>query len=190
MRAIISKYTDDEKDSTGTPIEKHKLIVEGYGFRDCLGTPGVNWQKSKPNHVLDIQKVLGIEAARTSIVDEILVVMTSHGISLDERHVALLADLMTFKGTVLGITRGGISKMRDSVLMLASFEKTPDHLFEASFFGKRDPICGVSESIIMGNPMGVGTGLIRLVQEVETCEPESRPLLFDLPDLNPLLFRR
>jgi hypothetical protein len=52
----------------------------------------------------------------------------------------------------LGITRFGVAKMKDSVLMLASFEKTTDHLFDASAFGKNDSIAGVSESIIMGNP--------------------------------------
>ena len=56
------------------------------------------------------------------------------------------------QGEVLGITRFGVAKMKDSVLMLASFEKTTDHLFDASAFGKDDSIAGVSESIIMGNP--------------------------------------
>lgn len=79
----------------------------------------------------------------------------------------LLGDVMTYKvnmiclnsfllirqqGEVLGITRFGVAKMKDSVLMLASFEKTTDHLFDASAFGKTDSISGVSESIIMGNP--------------------------------------
>lgn len=53
---------------------------------------------------------------------------------------------------MLGITRFGVAKMKDSVLMLASFEKTTDHLFDASAYGKKDDISGVSESIIMGNP--------------------------------------
>jgi DNA-directed RNA polymerase III subunit RPC1 len=55
------------------------------------------------------------------------------------------------QGEVLGITRFGVAKMKDSVLMLASFEKTTDHLFDAAAFGKNDSIAGVSESIIMGN---------------------------------------
>ena len=46
--------------------------------------------------------------------------MVNHGMSIDARHVMLLADLMTFKGEVLGITRFGLAKMKDSVLMLAS----------------------------------------------------------------------
>lgn len=68
--------------------------------------------------------------------------MTSHGMSIDIRHVMLLADLMTYKGEVLGITRGGLAKMKESVLLLASFEKTTDHLFEAAFYGQEDEIYG------------------------------------------------
>jgi DNA-directed RNA polymerase III subunit RPC1 len=63
---------------------------------------------------------------------------------------------------VLGITRFGIAKMKDSVLMLASFEKTTDHLFEAAVRGRTDHIVGVSECIIMGIPMPIGTGLFKV----------------------------
>lgn len=64
------------------------------------------------------------------------------------------------QGEVLGITRFGVAKMKDSVLMLASFEKTTDHLFDAAAYGKTDSISGVSESIIMGNPAAnCGTSL-------------------------------
>lgn len=54
----------------------------------------------------------------------------------------------------MGITRFGVAKTKDSVLMLASFEKTTDHLFDAPAFGKNDCISGLSESIIMANPAG------------------------------------
>ena len=46
--------------------------------------------------------------------------MKHHGMSVDRRHVGLLADLMTCRGEVLGITRHGLAKMKESVLMLAS----------------------------------------------------------------------
>ena len=105
--------------------------------------------------------------------------MKSHGMTIDRRHVMLLADLMTFKGDILGITRFGIAKMKDSVLMLASFEKTTDHLFEASFYGKSDLIRGVSECIIMGVPMGVGTGLFKIFQKTnELGQLERRKTVF------------
>jgi DNA-directed RNA polymerase III subunit RPC1 len=80
-------------------------------------------------------EVLGIEAARQTIYNEIQHTMTSHGMSIDPRHVMLLGDVMTYKGEVLGITRFGVQKMKDSVLMLASFEKTTDHLVRLSVMG-------------------------------------------------------
>lgn len=48
----------------------------------------------------------------------------------------------SIKGEVLGITRFGLAKMKESVLMLASFEKTADHLFDAAYFGQKDSVCG------------------------------------------------
>jgi len=77
---------------------------------------------------METAEVLGIEAARQTIYNEIQHTMRSHGMSIDPRHVMLLGDVMTYKGEVLGITRFGVQKMKDSVLMLASFEKTTDHL--------------------------------------------------------------
>lgn len=54
--------------------------------------------------------------------------------------------------------------MKESVLMLASFEKTADHLFNASVNGRDDKIEGVSECIIMGIPMQIGTGILKVMQ--------------------------
>lgn len=70
------------------------------------------------------------------------------------------------QGEVLGITRFGVAKMKDSVLMLASFEKTTDHLFDAAALGKNDALTGVSESIIMGNPAAkFGTSLYVMARD-------------------------
>lgn len=111
--------------------------------------------------------------------------MTTHGMSIDVRHVMLLADLMTYKGEVLGITRGGLAKMKESVLMLASFEKTTDHLFEAAFYGQEDEIYGVSECIIMGKPMSLGTGLFKVLHKhLNKTQPVTRGLLFENPKFN------
>jgi DNA-directed RNA polymerase III subunit RPC1 len=78
---------------------------------------------------------------------------------------------MTASGTVLGITRFGIQKMRSSTLMLASFEMTVDHLFDAAIHSRRDDIVGVSERIIMGIPIPLGTGLFRMLQSREKLPP-------------------
>ncbi|KAI7830730.1 hypothetical protein BC939DRAFT_392603 [Gamsiella multidivaricata] len=160
---------------------KKELLVEGYGLRELMNTEGVVGTQTRSNHVMEVWKVLGIEAARRTIFDEIKSVMDSHGLTIDPRHVMLLGDIMTSKGEVLGITRFGIAKMKDSVMMLASFEKTTDHLFEAALYSKKDAIEGVSECIIMGIPMSIGTGLFKLIKRDDAHDriPMRRKLLFD-----------
>lgn len=143
---------------------KKELLVEGYGLKDVMLTDGVVGTKTLTNHVLECMQVLGIEAARSLIIHEIDYTMSSHGMAVDPRHIQLLGDVMTYKGEVLGITRFGLSKMRDSVLQLASFEKTTDHLFDAAFYLKSDRVEGVSECIILGQTMSVGTGSFKLVK--------------------------
>jgi DNA-directed RNA polymerase III subunit RPC1 len=82
----------------------------------------------------------------------------------------LLADIMTTNGEVLGITRFGMAKMRDSVLQLASFEKTADHLFDAGGTGRTDRVEGVSECIIMGKTVSLGTGAMEVVRKLNFYE--------------------
>ena len=104
------------------------------------------------------------------MIKEINDTMKAHGMSIDSRHSMLLADVMTYKGEVLGITRFGMAKMKESVLMLASFEKTTDHLFEAALRGRTDQIDGVSECIIMGIPVPLGCGSFKLLLDSEYAE--------------------
>lgn len=115
-RCVVSKNPKKQ--------DENMLIVEGYGLRACMNTPGLIGTKTKSNSVMENMAVLGIEAARTTIIDELASVMGNQ-MDIDPRHMQLLADVMTYKGDVLGITRFGLAKMRDSVLQLASFEKTP-----------------------------------------------------------------
>ena len=155
-RAVMKKA--DKKDEQGK--EPISIFVEGYGLKACMNTPGVKGTRTRTNSVMETKDALGIEAARKTIIDEITSVMK--GMDIDPRHMQLLADVMTYKGEVLGITRFGLAKMRDSVLQLASFEKTADHLFDAATGSKKDEIRGVSECIIMGQSVGLGTGAMKV----------------------------
>uniref|UniRef100_W5LHZ8 DNA-directed RNA polymerase subunit n=1 Tax=Astyanax mexicanus TaxID=7994 RepID=W5LHZ8_ASTMX len=177
-RAVI--HIDDQSGR-----QKFKLLVEGDNLRAVMATHGVNGSRTTSNNTYEVEKTLGIEAARTTIINEIQYTMVNHGMSIDRRHVMLLADLMSYKGEILGITRFGLAKMKESVLMLASFEKTADHLFDAAYFGQKDSVCGVSECIIMGIPMNIGTGLFKLLHRADKDPtPPRRPLLFDSPDFH------
>ncbi len=91
--------------------------------------------------------------------------MRDHGVNVNPRHINLLSEVMTCKGRIIGFTRNGVDKMKDSTMMLASFEKTTDFLFDAATQGKHDRMRGVSERIIMGQPITIGTGMFDLKQD-------------------------
>lgn len=159
--------------------KQYKLIVEGTQLAEVMATPGVKAAYTTCNHIIEIEKTLGIEAARTTIMKEIQATMGPYGISIDTRHTMLLADVMTYKGEVLGITRFGIQKMKDSVLGLASFEKTVDHLFDAAIHNRKEYIKGVSECIIMGKTVPVGTGLFKILRRPPKVQHAKKSLLLD-----------
>lgn len=159
-RAVINEETKDN-------AKKYHLLVEGYGLAEVMGASGIDGRNTSTNHIIEVEKTLGVEAARTQISAEISYIMNAYGIGIDIRHLMLLSDVMSFKGEILGITRYGVSKMRESVLMLASFEKTTDHLFDAAVHGRTDVIEGVSECIIMGIPIPLGTGAFKLLRKNE-----------------------
>lgn len=169
----VNRAVINEEDKEGET--SYHLLVEGYGLAEVMGSPGIDGRRTTTNHVIEVEQTLGVEAARTQISSEISYIMNAYGIGIDSRHLLLLSDVMTFKGEVLGITRFGVSKMRESVLMLASFEKTTDHLFDAAAHGRADAIVGVSECIIMGIPIPLGTGIFKLLKKANApIEKDTR----------------
>lgn len=146
----ISRAVINKKEGEGGKLT-YSLAIEGSGLSEIMRIPGIDHKKCISNNIIEVEKVLGIEAARTTIINEIKFTMAGHSIHVDNRHLQLVSDLMTFKGMVLGFTRFGISKMKDSTLMHSSFEKTTDHLYDASFHSRNDIVNGVSECIIMVN---------------------------------------
>ena len=157
-RAVVNIV---EGEHSGGDSKTYHLLVEGHGLLPVLGVPGVQALETKTNHIMEMESTLGIEAARRLVMDEVQYIFSQYGLEIDQRHLMLLADVMSYRGQILGITRFGIAKMKESVLMLASFEKTADHLFDAAVHARRDAIDGVSECIIMGTPIPLGTGMFK-----------------------------
>jgi DNA-directed RNA polymerase subunit A' len=112
--------------------------------------------------VHEIASTLGIEAARNSTIDEALGVLEEQGLDVDVRHVMLVSDIMTVTGSVRQIGRHGISGEKASVLARAAFEITIPNIVAAAIKGESDPLKGVTENVIVGQSIPIGTGLVDL----------------------------
>ncbi|KAJ1609260.1 DNA-directed RNA polymerase III C1 subunit [Cryptosporidium canis] len=177
IRRSVIRQDDKEDPNTGERRKCYSLAVEGYGLLKLMGVKGIIGTTTVSNHVMEVREVLGIEAARKVIIQEVQKCMDAYSMDIDLRHIQLLADIMTFRGDVLGISRFGIQKMRTSTLMLASFEETNEHLFEAAFQNRVDPVFGVSECVIMGKPIKIGTGSFEILYNSPPAVHKSKLFL-------------
>lgn len=136
------------------------IHTEGSNLGDILEMDGIDKVRTTTNDIHEIETVLGIEAARQAIIDETQNTLENQGLSVDVRHIMLVADMMTSEGLVKSIGRHGISGEKSSVLARAAFEETGKHLLRASIRGEVDNLTGIIENIIIGQPIPLGTGSV------------------------------
>ena len=141
---------------------KHFIRTSGSNLAAVMKHPKVDASRTYTNDVQEIARVLGIEAARESLTREIKQVLDMQNLNVDIRHCRLLADAMTMSGEINSIGRHGLSGEKAGVLARAAFEETVKHLINAAVHGEEDKLIGVTENIIIGQTVPVGTGLVKL----------------------------
>lgn len=143
--------------------DEYVIYTDGSNLAGVLQIKGIDPYKVYTNNIFEIAEVLGIEAARAAIIREAYQVLDQQGLDVDIRHVMLIADLMTMTGKIRQIGRHGVSGEKSSVLARAAFEVTVKHLLEAAARGEEDTLEGVTENVIVGQSIPLGTGIIELL---------------------------
>ena len=158
---VIIRRDDVPMDLAEFEGQKEWIIhTEGSNLKEILSRDGIDPVRTTTNNIHEIGEVLGIEAARQSIINEAQNTLSEQGLSVDVRHIMLVADIMTSEGIVKSIGRHGISGEKSSVLARAAFEETGKHLLHASIRGEVDDLTGIIENIIIGQPIPLGTGSV------------------------------
>ncbi len=142
------------------------IITAGSNLADVIAMPEVDGSKTTTNDIHETAKVLGIEAARQTIINEAGKVIEDQGLDVDIRHILCIADTMCRTGSVKGITRSGITGEKKSVLAKASFETPLAHIVNASLIGEKDELNSVIENVMLNQPVPLGTGLPDLVAKM------------------------
>jgi DNA-directed RNA polymerase subunit A' len=138
------------------------IRTDGSNLAKVLELQGVDTSRTTTNNIHEIAKTLGVEASRNALINEAKGVLEDQGLDVDVRHVMLVADMMTTTGEVQQIGRHGISGKKASVLARAAFEITVPNIVEAAVKGESDPLAGVTENVIVGQSIPIGTGLVEL----------------------------
>jgi len=169
LRDVVFKGIEDvtrvviRKEQLEDDEEEFVLYTEGSAFGDVLSIEGVDATRSTCNNIHEVYKNLGVEAAREAIINETVNTLEEQGLDdVNVRHMMLVADIMTNRGEIESIGRHGISGSKDSVLARAAFEVTVNHLLSAAIHGEADDLNGVIENVIVGKPVSIGTGDVKL----------------------------
>jgi DNA-directed RNA polymerase II subunit RPB1 len=142
-------------------VEQFVLDTDGSNFIKVMNHPAVDGNKLYSTNVWDVYEMLGIEATRAVLFNEINGLFDSVGVNY--RHLCLLCDVMTRFGKLMSIDRYGINKNDIGTLAKASFEETEKILLKAALFGEVDPVTGVSANIMMGQPIRGGTAFSEIL---------------------------
>jgi len=148
-----------------TPLdETHEWVIktEGTNLQSVVQIEGVDITRTVSNHIHEIEKLYGIEAARNLIIKESQKVLEQQGLDVDLRHLLILADLMCVTGSIQSIGRHGISGSKSSVFARAAFEVTVNQLLDAGLYGEEERLLGIPENVIIGQVIPMGTGRVNI----------------------------
>lgn len=152
------------KDITNLTIVKKgsewMIQTSGSNLGKVFKIPGVDTNRTTTNNIWETANVIGIEAARKVLINEITHTLDEQGLEVDIRHLILVADLMTSTGVLKSIGRHGIAGTKESVLARAAFEITVPTIAKASVTGEIEELKGVTENVIVGLTVPIGTGMI------------------------------
>ena len=142
-------------------VRQYVLDTDGSNYIQVMNHPYVDATRLSSSHVHDIYKILGIEATRAVLLNEITTLFEEAGVN--NRHLGLLCDVMTRGGRLMPADRHGINKTDIGPLAKASFEEMEKILLNAAVFGELDPVTGVSANIMTGQVIRGGTGFFNVL---------------------------
>jgi len=153
-----------------TPSDDGKewiIKTEGTNMQSVIQIEGVDITRTVSNHIHEIEKLYGVEAARQMIILEAQKVLEQQGLDVDLRHLLILSDLMCYSGAIQSIGRHGISGSKSSVFARAAFEVTVNQLLDAGLYGEEERLLGIPENVIVGQISPIGTGRVAVMFDLD-----------------------
>ena len=153
-----------------TPSDDGKewiIKTEGTNMQGVILIDGVDITRTVSNHIHEIEKLYGVEAARQMIILESQKVLEQQGLDVDLRHLLILSDLMCYSGAIQSIGRHGISGSKSSVFARAAFEVTVNQLLDAGLYGEEERLLGIPENVIIGQISPIGSGRVSVMFDLD-----------------------
>jgi DNA-directed RNA polymerase II subunit RPB1 len=164
-KVILRKVKDNMVEKSGSYVKQDIWVLDtiGTNMLDVLGLDYIDPTRTYSNDVIEIFNVLGMEAARQAIYNELADVIEFDGTYLNYHHMALLCDRMTFTSKMISIFRHGINNDDIGPIAKASFEETPEMFLKAARHAELDMMRGISANVMCGQEGLFGTASFQVV---------------------------
>ena len=166
LNATVKGVPDIERVTLVQKDDEWVIQTTGSNIAKVLEVSGIDKQNVRTNNVFEIVSTLGIEAARNALINELSTTLEDQGLEVDIRYIMLVADLMCSRGYMQQIGRHGIAGTKDSVLARAAFEITVPTIAHAALGGEIEQLKGVTENVIVGSNIPIGSGTVDLYMQV------------------------
>ena len=156
----------------GKYVPKDVWIMDttGSNLLEVLGLAYIDYKRTYSNDIYEVFDVLGIEAARQVILNELTEVMEFAGVYINYAHLSVLADRMTYSKDMVAVYRSGILNDDIGVIAKASYEVHTEMLLNGAKHGLLDPMTGVSSNVMTGQMFLGGTNLCQVHLDLKEME--------------------
>lgn len=165
IHRVTMRKLKDNMDEIGGSYKKNDIWVldtTGTNLLDVLGKEYVDSSRTFSNDIVEIHNILGMEATRQIIYNEMSEVLEFDGSYINYHHMSLLVDRMTFSHKIVSVFRHGINNDDIGPIAKASFEETPEMFLKAARHGELDLMKGVSANVMVGQEGYYGTSAFQV----------------------------
>ena len=171
-KVILRKVLDNVVEINGVYKKQDIWVLDtiGTNLLDVLGLDFIDNTRTLSNDIVEIYNVLGIEAARQAIYNELVEVVEFDGTYINYHNYSVLVDRMTFTHKLISIFRHGINNDNIGPIAKASFEETPEMFLKAARHAELDTLRGVSANVMCGQEGYFGTAAFQVVLDIEEMQ--------------------
>jgi DNA-directed RNA polymerase II subunit RPB1 len=168
-KVILRKIKDNVFEKNGIYKKEDIWVLDtvGTNMLDILGLDYIDNKRVVSNDIVEVYNILGIEAARQTIFNELVDVISYDGTYINYHNYGILCDRMTATSKLISISRHGINNDNIGPIAKASFEETPEMFLRAAKHAELDNMRGVSANVMCGQEGFFGTSLFQVVLNIE-----------------------
>ncbi len=171
-KVIVRKIKDNVVEQNGTYQKQDIWVLDtvGTNLLDVLALNYIDNTRTFSNDIVEVYNVLGIEASRQTIYNEMVEVIEFDGTYINYHNFSVLCDRMTFTSKMISICRHGINNDNSGPIAKASFEETPEMFLKAARHAELDTMRGISANVMCGQEGFFGTSCFQVVLDIEEMQ--------------------